>query len=70
VGTNSTSYNFSYAQKIAGLDVVGYTANDFNITHERWNQTLDIIREVNEPGKFVVYPEDGMVRELASRRGP
>ncbi|KAK4948762.1 hypothetical protein LTR10_012767 [Elasticomyces elasticus] len=56
VGTNSTSYNFSYAQKIAGLDIVGYTANDFNITHERWNKTLDIIREVNRPGEFVVYP--------------
>ncbi|KIV83547.1 hypothetical protein PV11_05566 [Exophiala sideris] len=56
VGTNSTSYNFSYAQKIAGLDIVGYTANDFNITHERWNKTLDIIRKVNRPGQFVVYP--------------
>jgi hypothetical protein len=56
VGTNSTSYNFSYAQHIAGLDIVGYTANDFNITQVNWNKTLDIIREVNEPGEFVVYP--------------
>jgi hypothetical protein len=56
VGTNSTSYNFSYAQKIAGLDIVGYTANDFNITHARWNKTLDIIRQVNQPGALVVYP--------------
>ena len=56
VGTNDTSYNFSYAQHIAGLDVVGYTANDFNITKSRWEKTLDIISEVNTPGKFVVYP--------------
>ena len=56
VGTNSTSYNFSYAQKIAGLDIIGYTANDFNITHPRWNKTLDIIREINQPGELVVYP--------------
>ncbi|KAJ3541707.1 hypothetical protein NM208_g4478 [Fusarium decemcellulare] len=56
VGTNSTTYNFSYAEKIAGLDVVGYTANDFNITKERWNQTLDIIKSVNSTGKFVVFP--------------
>jgi hypothetical protein len=56
VGTNSTSYNFSYAQKIAGLDIIGYTANDFNITHARWNKTLDIIREINQPGELVVYP--------------
>lgn len=56
VGTNSTSYNFSYAQKIAGLDIIGYTANDFNITHARWNKTLEVIREINELGELVVYP--------------
>ncbi|KAF4972873.1 hypothetical protein FSARC_644 [Fusarium sarcochroum] len=56
VGTNSTTYNFSYAQKIAGLDVVGYTANDFNITEERWNQTLEIIKSVSSEGEFIVFP--------------
>ena len=56
VGTNSTSYNFSYAQQIAGLDIVGYTANDFNITKERWDATLEVIRKVNTDGKFVVFP--------------
>ncbi|UPX12156.1 uncharacterized protein EKO05_0002723 [Ascochyta rabiei] len=56
VGTNSTTYNFSYAQQIAGLDVVGYTANDFNITKQRWDATLDIIRKVNADGDFVVFP--------------
>jgi hypothetical protein len=55
VGTNSSSYNFSYARLIAGLDVVGYTANDFNITQSRWNATLTTIREVNDDS-FVVYP--------------
>ncbi|KAK0701258.1 hypothetical protein B0H67DRAFT_650492 [Lasiosphaeris hirsuta] len=56
VGTNSTTYNFSYAQQIAGLDVVGYTANDFNITASRWDATLAIIRQVNAPGSFIVFP--------------
>jgi hypothetical protein len=56
VGTNSTVYNFSYAQKIAGLDVVGYTANDFNITKERWDKTLGIIKEMNNPGELVIFP--------------
>ncbi|KAJ4267101.1 hypothetical protein NW762_003199 [Fusarium torreyae] len=56
VGTNSTTYNFSYAQKIAGLDVVGYTANDFNITEERWNQTIEIIKSISSEGEFVVFP--------------
>ncbi|KZL81030.1 hypothetical protein CI238_03307 [Colletotrichum incanum] len=56
VGTNSTTYNFSYAQQIAGLDIVGYTANDFNITKQRWEKTLDIIKQVNSQGEFVVFP--------------
>ncbi|KAI8259994.1 hypothetical protein K4K58_002216 [Colletotrichum sp. SAR11_239] len=56
VGTNSTTYNFSYAKEIAGLDVVGYTANDFNITKEKWEHTLEIIKGVNSPGEFVVFP--------------
>ncbi|CAI6099745.1 unnamed protein product [Clonostachys chloroleuca] len=56
VGTNSTTYNFSYAQQVAGLDVVGYTANDFNVTKARWKGTLAIIRKVNSQGEFVVFP--------------
>jgi hypothetical protein len=56
VGTNSTTYNFSYAQKIAGLDIVGYTANDFNITKERWEKTVDIIKKTNQPGELVIFP--------------
>lgn len=56
VGTNSTTYNFSYGQQVAGLDIIGYTANDFNITQEKWDATIDIIKKVNEEGKFIVYP--------------
>lgn len=56
VGTNSTTYNFSYAQKIAGLDIIGYTANDFNITKDRWEQTLEIIKDTNKPGEVVIFP--------------
>jgi hypothetical protein len=40
VGTGSSSYNFSYARLIAGLDIVGYTANDFNITASKWQVSL------------------------------
>jgi hypothetical protein len=56
VGTNSTDYNFSYARQIAGLDIVGYTANDFHITAERWRTAVETIKQTNEPGKFVVFP--------------
>lgn len=58
VGTNSTSYNFSYARLIAGLDCVGYTANDFNVTEARWNATLSTIKSLNVTyaGAFLVFP--------------
>ena len=56
VGTNSTTYNFSYGQQIAGLDIIGYTANDFNITKQRWDSTLKIIRDMHSEGNLVIYP--------------
>jgi hypothetical protein len=56
VGTNDTSYNLSYGRDVAGLDVLGYTANDFNITEARWNKAVELIHELNEPGRFVCYP--------------
>lgn len=58
VGTNDSSYNFSYAQLIAGLDVVGYTANDFHITASRWSSTLDLIKQLNHEnkGRLLIYP--------------
>jgi hypothetical protein len=56
VGTNSTTYNFSYAEKIAGLDIVGYTANDFNITKESWDKAINIIKRMNKPGELVIFP--------------
>jgi hypothetical protein len=56
VGTNNSEYNFSYAQKIAGLDIVGYTANDFNITAAKWVSTLSLIHTINQEGEFIVFP--------------
>ncbi len=56
VGTNSTSYNLTYGRDVAGLDVLGYTANDFQITKERWDQAVELIESLNEDGRFVCYP--------------
>ncbi|KAL3424078.1 hypothetical protein PVAG01_03359 [Phlyctema vagabunda] len=58
VGTNSTSYNFSYARLIAGLDIVGYTANDFNITAPKWASTVSTINKLNKTyeGSFLLFP--------------
>ncbi len=56
IGTNDTRYNLSYGRDVAGLDVLGYTANDFNITEARWTQAVALIHSLNEPGRFVCYP--------------
>ena len=56
VGTNSPSYNAAYARDIGGIDVLGYTANDFQITDENWKLGVDTVEEFNEPGRFVCYP--------------
>ncbi|NEQ24693.1 MAG: hypothetical protein F6K28_37420, partial [Microcoleus sp. SIO2G3] len=56
VGTNSTEYNFAYGRDVAGLDVLGYTANDFNITEERWKEDVKLCREVTQEGEFLCYP--------------
>jgi hypothetical protein len=56
VGTNDTVYNLGYGRDVAGLDVLGYTANDFQITAERWEQAVRHVNAINEPGRFVCYP--------------
>jgi hypothetical protein len=56
VGTNDTIYNLSYGRDIAGLDVLGYTANDFQITKGRWDTAVQLIDELNKDGEFVCYP--------------
>jgi hypothetical protein len=56
VGTNSPAYNAQYARDIGGIDVLGYTANDFQITDANWRLGVDAVEQYNEPGRFVVYP--------------
>ncbi|MBI4206711.1 MAG: hypothetical protein HY527_16950 [Betaproteobacteria bacterium] len=56
IGTNSTTYNLSYGRDISGLDVLAFAHNDFNITAERWNRTVELIEKINENGRFVCYP--------------
>ncbi|MDX1811269.1 MAG: hypothetical protein R3240_04930 [Gammaproteobacteria bacterium] len=56
VGTNDTVYNLTYGRDVSALDVLGYTANDFNITQQRWEQAVNLINELNQPGEFVCYP--------------
>jgi hypothetical protein len=56
VGTNSTEYNFTYGREVAGLDVLGYTANDFNITEARWQQDVELCQNLTQAGEFLCYP--------------
>lgn len=56
VGTNSTEYNFTYGRDVAGLDILGYTANDFNITADRWQQDVALCRAITQEGEFLCYP--------------
>jgi hypothetical protein len=56
VGTNDTFYNLSYGRDVAGLDVLGYTANDFNVTETAWKEAVALIDRFNQPGRFVCYP--------------
>ena len=56
IGTNDTRYNLTYGRDVAGLDVLGYTANDFNITRERWDRAVALIHELHQDGSFVCFP--------------
>lgn len=55
VGTNDTLYNLSYGRDVAGLDILGYTANDFNVTEARWKQAVTLINSLNQADSFVCY---------------
>ncbi|MPZ70816.1 MAG: hypothetical protein GEU71_15005 [Actinobacteria bacterium] len=56
VGTNDNAYNFAYGRRIGALDFLGYTANDFQITDERWEAVVDLADEVTVEGEFVCFP--------------
>ncbi len=56
IGTNSTTYNLTYGRDVSGLDVLAFAHNDFNITDERWKETVKLIRDISKDGAFVAYP--------------
>jgi hypothetical protein len=56
VGTQDTAYNLDYARRVGGLDVLGYTANDFQITAAAWDDVVRRCRAAEEQGAFVCYP--------------
>jgi hypothetical protein len=56
VGTQDSAYNLDFARRVAGLDVLGYTANDFQITERAWADVVALCRAADEDRRFVCYP--------------
>ena len=56
VGTNSPDYNTRYGRDIAGLDVMAYTANDFQITDAQLGAWREVDARAARDGEFVCYP--------------
>ena len=56
VGTNSPAYNTAYGRDIAGLDVMSYTANDFQITDANWQLGVRTMDDFHQDGRLVCFP--------------
>ncbi len=56
VGTQDTPSNLTYGRDVGALDVIGYTANDFQITDDVWADVVEACRDINEDGRLVCYP--------------
>ncbi|HXO12963.1 MAG TPA: hypothetical protein VN871_11435, partial [Mycobacterium sp.] len=56
VGTQDTGSNLAYGRDVGALDVIGYTANDFQITDDVWDDVVAACASANENGRLVCYP--------------
>ncbi|RTL55242.1 MAG: DUF3604 domain-containing protein [Bradyrhizobiaceae bacterium] len=56
IGSGSAQAYFEYARNCAFLDAVSHQGNDFQITGEFWRVLNSLMREWNEPGRFVTIP--------------
>lgn len=56
VGTQDTASNLAYARDVGALDVIGYTANDFQITDDVWADVVAACADANDDGRLVCYP--------------
>lgn len=56
VGTQNTDWNLRYGRDIGGLDILGYTANDFQITDGAWSEVVAACRAASQDGSFVCFP--------------
>ena len=56
IGTNSTTYNLTYGRDVSGLDILAFSHNDFNITKDKWDRTVELIHGITKDGEFVAFP--------------
>jgi hypothetical protein len=56
VGTQDTGSNLAYGRDVGALDVIGYTANDFQITDDVWADVVAACAGANVDGRLVCYP--------------
>jgi hypothetical protein len=56
VGVNTTATVMAFARDAAGLDVAGYTANDFNVRADRWRAAVGVCRALHAEGAFLCFP--------------
>lgn len=56
VGVNPTRSVLGYARDAAGLDIAGYTANDFNVRADRWTAAVAVCRDLHAERRFLCFP--------------
>ena len=56
VGTNTIESYFDFARNKAFLDISSHQANDFQINNLFWKKLNHLTAELNEPGRFTIFP--------------
>lgn len=56
VGIGSIESYFDFARNKAFLDVTSHQGNDFQINNAFWARLNELTAELDEPGRFVVFP--------------
>lgn len=56
IGSGSALAYMEFGRDCAFLDLIGHQGNDFQITPEFWSHLNGLMREWNQPGRFVTVP--------------
>jgi hypothetical protein len=55
VGTGSLPEYFAFVRDVAGMDFGAWQGNDFQVTKGLWGEVKEIVKEFNDPGRFVTF---------------